>query len=148
MLYNEKLKFFRFKLMPLPINRDFQFTPHKNSPARLKSHNIKISLRIGHEHSYTESFDISPELRYIYFQLNHTAWHALVPFQLLITNVFRPFAYGIAPATSHWLGLVILLLMTWGSILLISMVICLPLCFPQQRPWVNDDIEETSASSL
>ena len=75
-------------------------------------------------------------------------WHALAPFQLLITNVFRPFAYGIAPATSHWLGLVILLLMTWGSILLISMVICLPLCFPQQRPWVNDDIEETSASSL
>ena len=74
-------------------------------------------------------------------------WHALGPFQLLMANVFRPFAYGIAPATSPWLGLVILLLMTLGSILLISMVICLPLCFPRQRPLVNDDIEETSVPS-
>jgi hypothetical protein len=74
-------------------------------------------------------------------------WHALGSIQLLIANVFRPFAYGIAPATSPWLGSMILLLMTLGSILLISMVICLPLCFFQQRPWVNDDIEETSAPS-
>ena len=61
-------------------------------------------LLLKDQGAYAESFDINPELTYIYFQLNHTAWHALAPFQLLITNVFRPFAYGIAPATSHWLG--------------------------------------------
>ena len=61
-------------------------------------------------------------------------WHALAPIQLLIANVFRPVAYGIAPATSPRLGLVILLLMTWGSIVLISMVMCLPLRFGRQRP--------------
>ena len=74
-------------------------------------------------------------------------WHALGPIQLLIANVFRPFAYDIAPASSPWLGLAILLLMTLGSILLISIVICLPLCFLRQRPSVNDDVEETSAPS-
>jgi hypothetical protein len=74
-------------------------------------------------------------------------WHALGPIQLLLANVFRPFAYSIAPAASPWLGLVILLLMTGGSILVISMVICLPLRFLQRRPRVNDDIEETSAPS-
>jgi hypothetical protein len=74
-------------------------------------------------------------------------WHVLGPIQLLIANVYRPFAYGIAPATLPWLGLLILLLMTLGSILLLSMVICLPLCFTQQRPSLNDDIEETSAPS-
>ena len=67
-------------------------------------------------------------------------WHALGPVQLLLANVFRPFAYGIAPATSPWLGSAILLLMTSGSIVLISMVMCLPLCFPRQRPWVKDNI--------
>ncbi|MHC4168218.1 MAG: hypothetical protein ACYSWQ_14775 [Planctomycetota bacterium] len=74
-------------------------------------------------------------------------WHALGPLQLLIANVFRPFAYAIAPASSPWLRSVILLLMTCGSILLISMVICLPLCFPRQRPRVNAEVEETSARS-
>ena len=74
-------------------------------------------------------------------------WHALGPIQLLLANVFRPFAYGIAPASSPWLGSMILLLMTLGSILLISMVICLPICFPWQRPRANDDVEETSAQS-
>ncbi|KPK36163.1 MAG: hypothetical protein AMJ65_16580 [Phycisphaerae bacterium SG8_4] len=67
-------------------------------------------------------------------------WHALAPFQLLIANVFRPFAYGIAPAKSPSLGLVILLLMTLGSSLLISMVMCLPLRFGQPRLWVKDNI--------
>jgi hypothetical protein len=61
-------------------------------------------------------------------------WHALALFELLISNILRPFAYGIAPASMPWLGLVILLLMTLGGMLLISMVICLPLCFLQQRP--------------
>ncbi|MHC4310673.1 MAG: hypothetical protein ACYSSN_12090 [Planctomycetota bacterium] len=74
-------------------------------------------------------------------------WHVLGPIQLLIANVYRPFAYGIAPAATPWLGLVILLLMTLGSILLLSMVICLPLCFFRQRPSVNDGIEETSVRS-
>jgi hypothetical protein len=74
-------------------------------------------------------------------------WHALGSIQLLIAEVFRPFAYDIAPAGLPRLGLVILLLMTLGSILLISMVICLPLYFFPQRPRVNGDIEETSARS-
>lgn len=72
-------------------------------------------------------------------------WHALAPIQLLIANVFRPFAYGIAPANSPSLGLVILLLMTLGSSLLMSMVICLPLRFPQPRLWVDGDISAGSA---
>jgi len=72
-------------------------------------------------------------------------WHALAPIQLLIANVFRPVAYAIAPATSPSLGLVILLLMTLGSSLLISMVICLPLRFPQPRLWVDGDISASSA---
>lgn len=60
-------------------------------------------------------------------------WHAMAAFQLLIANVFRPCAYGIAPAASPWLRLVILLLMTLGSILLISMVMCLPLRFAEKQ---------------
>jgi hypothetical protein len=71
-------------------------------------------------------------------------WHALASFELLIANVFRPLAYAVAPAGSLWLGSLILLLMTCASMLLISMVICLPLCLLQQRPRVNDDMEETS----
>ena len=71
-------------------------------------------------------------------------WHALALFQLLIAHVFRPIAYGIAPAASPWLGLLILLFMTLGSLLLISMLMCLPLYFPQLRLWVNDNREETS----
>jgi len=74
-------------------------------------------------------------------------WHALGLFQLLIANVFRPFAYGIAPASMPWLGLLILLLMTLAGILLLSMVMCLPLCLPQQWPWPKNDIEQTSAPS-
>ncbi|MHC4432449.1 MAG: hypothetical protein ACYTBS_11480, partial [Planctomycetota bacterium] len=61
--------------------------------------------------------------------------------------VFRPFAYGIAPANSPSLGSVILLLVTLGSSLLISMVICLPLRFGRQRPWVNGDMSAGIAGS-
>ncbi len=74
-------------------------------------------------------------------------WHVLASFHLLIVNVFRPVAYGIAPGTSSWLGSVILLLMTCGSILLISMAMCLPLCFPQQRPGGDVDTGEASDPS-
>lgn len=74
-------------------------------------------------------------------------WHAMASFQLLIANVYRPFAYSIAPATSPWLGSVILLLMTCGSTLLISMVMCLPLRFPQKWPQAYDRKEKTSAPS-
>jgi hypothetical protein len=74
-------------------------------------------------------------------------WHALGSIELLIADVFRPFAYGVAPASQPWLGLVILLLMTLGSIVLISMVICLALYLLQQRPWGNNDAEGTSSLS-
>jgi hypothetical protein len=33
-------------------------------------------LLLKDQGAYTESFDISPELTYIYFQLNHTAYGA------------------------------------------------------------------------
>ena len=72
-------------------------------------------------------------------------WHALAPIQLLIANVFRPVAYAIAPSNSPSLGLVILLLMTLGSSLLISMVMCLPLRFGQPRLWVDGDMSAGSA---
>ena len=74
-------------------------------------------------------------------------WHALGPLQLLIANVYRPIAYDIAPEATPWLGALILLVMTVGSILLISMVICLPLRYPPQRLFANKDIDETSTQS-
>jgi hypothetical protein len=72
-------------------------------------------------------------------------WHALAPIQLLIANVLRPVACAIAPSNSPSLGSVILLLMTLGSSLLISMVFCLPLRFGRPRLWVDGDKSASSA---